>query len=203
MVASTTREGGLFAWRTTAKACDPASWPEWGHDGWNTSDVTVDAVRPGPVLRLASSRSGDAVTLGFRAPGDDGRCGQAAAYDVRVSSSPITDANFGSATRVKVGAPAVPGSAESRTVTVPRGARYVAVRALDATSGTAAHPVNLGPAAFARIGAKAGGSGSPSGGPSRTGGGAPSLAATGLPYGPGAVAVLLLPLIVLARRRRA
>lgn len=197
VVASTTREGGLFAWRTTAKECDLATWPEWGHDGWNTSDVTVDAIRPGPILDLASSRSGDTVTLGFKAPGDDGRCGRAATYDVRVSDKPITDANFSSATRLSAPAPSAPGADESLSLTVPQGSNYVAIRALDATSSTAAQPVNLGPASFALIGSPVG-----SGGGNGNGKGRPPLAATGPPYAPGVVLVLLVPLFVIARRRR-
>lgn len=195
VVASTTREGALFAWKTPAKACDPATWPEWGHDSWNTNNVTMDTTRPGPVLDLSTSRSGDDVTLAFPAPGDDGRCGTAAAYDIRVSDQPITDKSFAKATRLTVPAPKAAGSAESLTVTVPHSSRYIAIRALDATASTEAQPVNLGPAVTVQIGKKG-----PSSKPSAPGSGG-SLAATGLPLAPAVLAVVILvPLLVRKRR---
>jgi hypothetical protein len=196
VVASTTREGSLFAWRTAAKACDPASWREWGHDGWNTSNTTIDAIRPGPILDLVTSQAGGSLSLAFTAPGDDGRCGQAAAYDVRVSDKPITDANFGAATKVGSSAPKAPGSKETLSVSAP-GARYVAVRAIDAATSTAVQPANPGPAAFARIGSPAGGGASPPVRPSRPG----SLPSTGLPFAPTILLLALLGVLATTRRR--
>jgi len=198
VVASTTREGALFAWRTTAKECDLASWPEWGHDGWNTSNATVDATRPGPILDLDTKASGRSVSLSFTAPGDDGRCGTAARYDIRVSDRPITDASFGSATPVTAAAPKPGGSKETLTVSVPASARYLAVRAVDARHGTAAQPVNLGPASYARIGS---GSGTAPRAAAAPGGG--SLPTTGLPMAPPLLAAALLAVVARMRRRRA
>jgi hypothetical protein len=46
-IALTTREAKLFVWHGNgATTCDPASWPEWGHDGWNTNNLHTDTVRP-------------------------------------------------------------------------------------------------------------------------------------------------------------
>ncbi|MCA1722562.1 MAG: hypothetical protein LC779_16205 [Actinobacteria bacterium] len=193
VVASTTREGMLFAWRTTSKSCDLASWPEWGHDGWNTSNATIDATRPGGIRGLQTSVSGSSVTLSFKAPGDDGTCGTAAKYDVRVSDRPITDATFASATAVSTAAPKPGGSAESLTLTVPSSARYLAIRALDATSGTAAQPVNLGPATYARLGQEA------AAGPTAPRG---ALPATGLPAPLALAGLALLAVVARLRRRR-
>jgi hypothetical protein len=140
-VASTTREGDLSVWTTTATACSPASWREWGHDGWNSGNASLDAVRPARVddLRVTSTR------LEFTAVGDDGRCGRAAAYDVRTSPSPITAASFASATPVTgLPAPGPAGTPESLPITFPAGHRFVAVRVLDGDPATASsvQPVN-------------------------------------------------------------
>jgi hypothetical protein len=199
VVASTTREGGLFAWRTSATVCDPASWPQWGHDGWNTSNAAVDATRPGPIRGLRTTLSGHTASLSFGAPGDDGRCGTAARYDVRVSDRPITDASFGKATPVHVPAPRPGGSAESLTVALPASAHYVAIRAVDGLRGTPAQPVNLGPASYARLGGAAADAAGDRGG---NGTGEGHLAATGLPLAPPLLAAGLLACAARLRRRR-
>ena len=138
------------------------------------------------------------MSLSFTAPGDDGRCGTAARYDVRVSGQPITDASFGSATPVTAAAPKPGGSKQTLTVSVPASARYIAVRAVDALHGTAAQPVNLGPASYARIG------GGSVAAPTRAA--APrdsSLPTTGPPMAPPLLAAALLALVARLRRRRA
>jgi hypothetical protein len=59
----------------------------------------------------------NSVTLTWTAPGDDSLTGNASQYDLRVSNSPITSANFLAATRVTgVPAPAAPGISQSFTV---------------------------------------------------------------------------------------
>ena len=63
--------------------------------------------------------------------GDDGRCGTAQSYDVRVSDQPINDANFASASPVAVGAPKPAGSTDLFGVPLPDSAAYVAVRGYD------------------------------------------------------------------------
>ena len=58
------------------------------------------------------------ITLSWTAPGDDGNVGTAAQYDLRYSTSPITDANWQGATTVAgLPAPSPAGSDESVTVT--------------------------------------------------------------------------------------
>lgn len=70
-VALTTREGYLFVWRGNgAETCDPASWPEWGHDGWNMNNFHTDTVRPRAIDDLevfAASRAtgGGHITIGL------------------------------------------------------------------------------------------------------------------------------------------
>ncbi|MDX6288084.1 MAG: hypothetical protein QOG53_3569 [Frankiales bacterium] len=140
-IASTTREGNLFVWRGNgAERCSSASWPEWGHDGWNTNNFVTDATRPAPVRDLSVKTGTANVTLRWSVTGDDGTCGTAAAYDVRWSTAPITSANFAAAHQLAL--------TTSGTVTKPRPAGstlYFAVRALDGlpAAATAAQPVNV------------------------------------------------------------
>lgn len=77
-----------------------------------------DTTSPGNVTNLAASNpTTSSVALSWTAPGDDGNVGTAATYDIRYSTSNITDSNWGSATQV-LGEPAphVSGTAESMTV---------------------------------------------------------------------------------------
>lgn len=62
-----------------------------------------DLVPPAAISNLATSMISDQVAaLIWTAPGDDGVLGQATAYDLRWSTSPITSGNFGAATPVPV-----------------------------------------------------------------------------------------------------
>jgi hypothetical protein len=73
---------------------------------------------PSDVTQQAAPSTATAVTLNWTAPGDDGNVGQAASYDLRYSTAPITADNFSGAMAV-VGAPApaIAGSTETMTVT--------------------------------------------------------------------------------------
>ena len=61
----------------------------------------------------------NSATLSWTTPGDDGLTGTASQFDIRFSTSPITAANFASATRWTTGVPlpAVPGTSQSVVVT--------------------------------------------------------------------------------------
>lgn len=73
---------------------------------------------PGQVSSQSTPSTATAVTLAWTAPGDDGTTGQATSYNLRYSTSPITDGNFDSATAVTgLAAPASAGSTETTTVT--------------------------------------------------------------------------------------
>jgi hypothetical protein len=197
VVASTTREGQLFVWSTGAKDCSPATWPEWGHDGWNTNLAGFDATRPARISDLKATGSGRTAQLSWSAVGDDARCGKAAAYDVRVSPDPITDASFATAQRLTVAAPKATGSAESFSVTLPAGARYVAVRVADATATSAVSPRNVSAMAAAPIAGLA---------PDRSerpGAAAPGLPATGPTALLPTTAALVLAGLLIRRRRHA
>ncbi|MCU1586792.1 MAG: Thermophilic serine proteinase, partial [Frankiales bacterium] len=198
VVASTTREGQLFVWATGAKSCSPASWPEWGHDGWNTNLAGFDAIRPARISDLRASARGAGARVSWSAVGDDGRCGQAKTYDLRVSDRPITDATFGSATRLAVPAPRAAGSHEQFDLRLPAGAKYVAVRVYDAdpAKASAVAPANLSALAAAPIAGLA----PADGGDTQAAG--PSLPATGPSALLPTAAALLLAALGVRRRRR-
>ncbi len=83
---------------------------------------------------LAPARAVVDVTLSWTAPGDDGRQGTAARYDLRLSVVPITEANF--ATSWMVSGIPTPGPAGTRqSVLVPNlvdnGTYYFALKTVD------------------------------------------------------------------------
>lgn len=81
--------------------------------------VASDPTAPAAVADLAViNPTFNRLRLIWTAPGDDGTSGIAASYDLRMSTAPITAANFASATPVAgVPAPVAPGTVQ--TVTVP------------------------------------------------------------------------------------
>lgn len=96
--------------------------PNWAPISNVISRSTLDApdgVRPGPVASLAvTSMTDTTATLGWTAVGDDSLTGTAASYDIRYSTSPITNANWAAATKAtNEPAPAAPGTVQSFTVT--------------------------------------------------------------------------------------
>ena len=147
-VAVATREGTLFVWHANgATTCDAASWPEAGHDGRSSSNAGTDAVRPARVTDLEVELTADEVILTFTAPGDDGRCGRAAAYDVRWAGSEVTDATWASATPF-AGLPAPSPAGTPERIVLPRptsGPVSVALKTYDAdpATATAAAPANV------------------------------------------------------------
>ena len=83
-----------------------------------TTTAAPDTIRPAPIATLAVTGVTDSTaTLGWTAVGDDSLTGTATAYNIRYSTSPITAANFSSAT-VVTGAPlpAAPGTSQSVVV---------------------------------------------------------------------------------------
>ena len=85
----------------------------------------------------AASASATRIELRWTAPGDDGRRGSAAAYDLRWSTAPITEAGFAAATRLPAPRPGPAGSAQLTSIVVPPvGTAYVALRARDERGNT-------------------------------------------------------------------
>ncbi len=96
----------------------------------------ADTTAPETITTLTATQginSGEMI-LGWTAPGDDGNVGTAASYNLRWSSSSITDANFASATQVAgLPVPKAAGSAETFTVAglTPGTTLFFAVKASD------------------------------------------------------------------------
>ena len=83
----------------------------------------------------------NSVTLTWTTPGDDGTLGTASQFDLRYSTSPITAANFASATRWNsTPVPLASGSTQNETVTglSPSTTYYFAIKAGDEVPNWAA-----------------------------------------------------------------
>jgi hypothetical protein len=66
-----------------------------------TTAVPIDATAPAPVADLATTAAtSSSITLSWTATGDDGTIGTASSYDLRYSTSTITEANWAAATQV-------------------------------------------------------------------------------------------------------
>ena len=80
-VALPTREGNLFVWGTQGSACQAQEWPKFQGNLRNTGAYGVDAKRPGkPTIHSIDTLG----TLLVRPSGDDGVCGTATTWRVRV-----------------------------------------------------------------------------------------------------------------------
>lgn len=97
--------------------------------------IETDTVPPGAVTGLTVRRRAyTAAEMELVTTGDDGSTGQASGYDVRASTSPVTEGNFSSATPLAANVPQAPGGS---TVTFPVNGMwpgemvYIAVRASD------------------------------------------------------------------------
>ena len=91
-------------------------------DPWKS--VSSDVAAPAPVVDLRVIEVGpSSVTLAWTAPGDDGASGQAASYDVRYATAPITALDFNAAfAAFDEPVPAVAGTPQTFTVTGLTGA---------------------------------------------------------------------------------
>jgi len=101
----------------TDEAGDPLAEPyTWS---FTTESAPADTIPPDAVTDLTVSESTiNSVTLIWTAPGDDGNVSTASTYDIRYSTSEITDANWASATQCTgEPAPQSAGSTESFVVT--------------------------------------------------------------------------------------
>jgi len=96
--------------------------PNWSGISNVISRATLaapDTIRPAPVASLAVTGTTEVTaTVAWTAVGDDSLTGTAASYDLRYSTSPITAANWGSATQAAgEPTPGAAGTAQSHTVT--------------------------------------------------------------------------------------
>jgi subtilisin family serine protease len=95
----------------------------------------MDTIAPAPISDLSTaSTTPETVTLAWTATGDDGTSGAAYAYDLRRSSSPITEADWGGAIPVSAEpGPHNAGAAQTFIVTglLPSTTYYFALRIFD------------------------------------------------------------------------
>lgn len=118
----------------------------------------------GTIREARAQQAWNSVTLTWTTPGDDSLTGTASQFDIRYSTSPITAANFGTATRWTTGvpAPAAPGTSQNVMVTglQPSTQYWFAIKTADdvpnwslisnvATKTTAVAPDLIRPAALA------------------------------------------------------
>lgn len=99
-----------------------------------TTLAAADLIRPAQVTTLTiTGATQTTASLRWTAVGDDSLTGTAASYDVRYSTAPINDSNWGSATQVS-GAPTPAASGTTQSMTVGGLARpiaYFAMRVID------------------------------------------------------------------------
>ena len=102
--------------------------------GFNIS-IAEDLVPPSATIDFAAANpTNSSVDLSWTAPGDDGGIGTATSYDIRYSTSTITELNWAAATQV-VGepAPSVAGTGESMVISGLDASTlyYFAIKAID------------------------------------------------------------------------
>ncbi|HLW18190.1 MAG TPA: hypothetical protein VKV69_12625, partial [Actinomycetota bacterium] len=131
-LALMTRAGELFVWQTQGSACQTREWPKYQHDLHNSGNYATDAEPPAVVGSLSAARAGGSLVLTWRAPGDNGACGTAKRYIVRVNGSQVTSG---------LPSPAPAGSAQTMTIPAAH-VRTVTVQAEDA-AGNLGIPVTL------------------------------------------------------------
>jgi hypothetical protein len=125
VVVAMTRSGYLLAYKTSAPACSPSSWPRFHHDDANSGDYSRDATPPGKPYDAALAGR----TLSFSAPGDDLLCGRATRYEVVEDGTAV------------YGAPAPGDPGTRQTLTLPAAVkRSLTIRAVD-DQGNAGPPL--------------------------------------------------------------
>ena len=110
---------GTTYWFAIKTADEVPNWSAISNIVSRTTPAAGDTVRPAAVANLAITGLNETTaSLGWTAVGDDSLTGTATSYDLRYSTSPITAANWASATQVTgEPAPGAPGAAQSMTVT--------------------------------------------------------------------------------------
>jgi hypothetical protein len=127
-VAAITREGYLYEWAHEDVAACQTEWPSFRHDQHMTGNLDADGTPPGaPREATLTHVGGDRWTLTFTSPGDDGRCGTAAAY--------VTSAG-------DAGAPAAGGTKVTREITLTGEKGTLVLQARD-EAGNLGAPVRL------------------------------------------------------------
>jgi hypothetical protein len=154
-LAAITREGFLFEWDADEAEPCQTEWPSFRHDQQGSGNYDADGTPPGaPDTLSLEPLGGDRYRLRFRSPGDDGLCGTAQKYTAEVDGAALD-----------LGAPVAGGGAFTKDVTLPAGARRVAIRAVDERDNRGAPGVleRTAPGSGGGAGAGGGGGGSAGG----------------------------------------
>lgn len=108
---------GTTYWFAIKTADDVGNWALISNVTSKTTSAAPDTVRPATASIAVGSITDSTATLSWTAVGDDSLTGTATSYDVRYSTSPITAANFASASAATgEPAPAAPGTAQNVVV---------------------------------------------------------------------------------------
>jgi uncharacterized protein (TIGR02145 family) len=124
--------GYYFGMKTTDEV---PNWSELSNVTWGKTPIKDDTISPGAVTNLAASDpTSHSIKLIWTAPGDDGNTGTASEYDIRYSTSNITESNWSSAIRcMGEPTPKPAGSSESFVVSElnPNTTYYFAIKTAD------------------------------------------------------------------------
>jgi hypothetical protein len=110
--------------------------PNWsGFSNVATKSTSGDTTPPAAIASLTvTGTTGNSISIRWNAPGDDGATGTASSYDIRYSTSNITNGNWSSATQVTgEPTPAAAGTQQNFTITGLSGSQtyYIAIRTTD------------------------------------------------------------------------
>lgn len=123
-----------YAIEATEEALETSIHPFCTSQHPDSTGLTPDATAPSAVS-LSKTCDGGSWVISWTAPGDvtynGEQLGRVQYYDLRYSSSPITSANFGSATPYSTPTPALAGTTQSVSVGVTAPARYWALKSVD------------------------------------------------------------------------
>lgn len=104
-------------WFAIKTADEVPNWSVISNVVSKSTTTEPDQQRPAALAISVSATTDSSATLAWTATGDDSLTGTAASYDIRYSTSPITNANWTSATQVSgEPSPASPGTAQSYVV---------------------------------------------------------------------------------------
>lgn len=127
------RRGWLFAWSTGGSVCN-AEWPKFNGEQENTGNLRLDGTRTGEITDLVVAATPTGSRARWTAPGDDGRCGKVAGYELRAGDSPLDAANWSSATPlppIPQSEIAEPGNEQVLDLPGSLAGKYLGVRAFD------------------------------------------------------------------------
>jgi len=105
-------------WFAIKTADEVPNWAGISNVISRTTLAAPDAIRPAAIASVAVTGSTEnTIAINWTATGDDSLTGTAASYDIRYSTSPITAANFASATAASgEPAPTAPGTVQAFTI---------------------------------------------------------------------------------------